>query len=184
MLKQVRAAIVLGGLIGLTAAAQPALAEEVDIDMHLISEAGIGDSIGTIHGYNSENGLVLRLELAGLPAGPHGFHLHENGDCGAAERDGQMVAGLAAGNHYDPDTTGSHLGPSGEGHKGDLPVLYVEPEEAAQDAVVRRVTVAPRLAVADLHGRALVIHAGGDNYRDEPKPLGGGGARIACGVAP
>jgi Cu-Zn family superoxide dismutase len=27
-----------------------------------------------------------------------------------------------------------------------------------------------------------MIHAGSDNYSDSPKPLGGGGARIACGV--
>jgi superoxide dismutase, Cu-Zn family len=27
-----------------------------------------------------------------------------------------------------------------------------------------------------------MIHAGGDNYADAPKPLGGGGARVACGV--
>jgi superoxide dismutase, Cu-Zn family len=27
-----------------------------------------------------------------------------------------------------------------------------------------------------------MIHAGGDNYADQPQPLGGGGARIACGV--
>ena len=26
------------------------------------------------------------------------------------------------------------------------------------------------------------VHAGGDNYSDQPAPLGGGGARIACGV--
>jgi Cu-Zn family superoxide dismutase len=26
------------------------------------------------------------------------------------------------------------------------------------------------------------VHAGGDNYADEPQPLGGGGARTACGV--
>jgi Cu-Zn family superoxide dismutase len=31
-------------------------------------------------------------------------------------------------------------------------------------------------------GKALMIHAGGDNYADQPKPLGGGGDRIACGV--
>lgn len=27
-----------------------------------------------------------------------------------------------------------------------------------------------------------MIHAGSDNYSDDPKPLGGGGDRIACGV--
>jgi Cu-Zn family superoxide dismutase len=39
-----------------------------------------------------------------------------------------------------------------------------------------------RLGVDDLRGHALMIHEGGDNYSDQPKPLGGGGARIACGV--
>ena len=41
---------------------------------------------------------------------------------------------------------------------------------------------APNLAVKDLKGRSVIIHAGGDNYSDQPAPLGGGGARIACGV--
>ncbi|NES46128.1 superoxide dismutase family protein, partial [Moorena sp. SIO2C4] len=36
--------------------------------------------------------------------------------------------------------------------------------------------------VADLKGHSLIIHAQGDNYSDIPKPLGGGGARVACGV--
>jgi Cu-Zn family superoxide dismutase len=41
---------------------------------------------------------------------------------------------------------------------------------------------APRLSTDDLKGRAIVIHSGGDNYSDTPRPLGGGGARVACGV--
>jgi len=42
--------------------------------------------------------------------------------------------------------------------------------------------LAPRLKLADVQGRAIMVHAGGDNYSDEPQPLGGGGERIACGV--
>jgi Cu-Zn family superoxide dismutase len=42
--------------------------------------------------------------------------------------------------------------------------------------------VAPRLKVADLKGKAVIVHAGGDNYADQPAALGGGGARIACGA--
>jgi Cu-Zn family superoxide dismutase len=42
--------------------------------------------------------------------------------------------------------------------------------------------LAPRLKLADIKGRSLMIHAGGDNYSDTPAPLGGGGARAACGV--
>jgi Cu-Zn family superoxide dismutase len=36
--------------------------------------------------------------------------------------------------------------------------------------------------MSDVKGRSLMIHAGGDNYADQPAPLGGGGARVACGV--
>ncbi|TMA53165.1 MAG: hypothetical protein E6J75_15750, partial [Deltaproteobacteria bacterium] len=42
---------------------------------------------------------------------------------------------------------------------------------------VNRVSV----KLEDVAGRALVIHEGGDNYSDTPKPLGGGGVRMACG---
>jgi len=88
------------------------------------------------------------------------------------------MPGLAAGGHYDPQQTGRHLGPFGEGHKGDLPVLVVE-----ADGTARTPVTAPRLKVADLKGRSLMIHAGGDTYSDEP-PMGGGGGRIACGIVP
>ncbi len=160
--------------------AAPALAEELDVEMHAISAEGVGEAIGTVRAYDSDNGLVLSLQLEGVPAGPHGFHLHENPSCEPAEKDGAMVPGGAAGGHFDPQATGHHLGPSGEGHQGDLPVLFVE--ESAAAGTITGVAVAPRLTVADLHGHALMIHEGGDNYRDEPKPLGGGGGRIACGV--
>ncbi len=43
--------------------------------------------------------------------------------------------------------------------------------------------LAPRLRrLAEIQGRSLMIHAGGDNHADHPAPLGGGGARVACGV--
>jgi Cu-Zn family superoxide dismutase len=62
--------------------------------------------------------------------------------------------------------------------KGDLPKLVVSDKGEAKDKMeVKGVTL------ADFQGHALMIHAGGDNYSDAPKPLGGGGERIACGVA-
>ncbi|HDI6039899.1 TPA: superoxide dismutase family protein, partial [Escherichia coli] len=36
----------------------------------------------------------------------------------------------------------------------------------------------------EINGRSLMIHIGGDNHHDHPEPLGGGGARIACGIIP
>jgi Cu-Zn family superoxide dismutase len=38
------------------------------------------------------------------------------------------------------------------------------------------------MKLSEVKGKALMVHAGGDNFADQPAPLGGGGARIACGV--
>ena len=54
--------------------------------------------------------------------------------------------------------------------------------EVAPDGTAQTPVTAPNLSVADLRGHALMIHAGGDNYSDQPEPLGGGGGRIACGI--
>lgn len=161
--------ICIGGLI--------ASAGEITVTMNSIDQAGIGSDTGTITVTDSQHGALFTPNLAGLTHGLHGFHLHENPDCGPAEKDGKVVPGLAAGGHYDPEGTGAHLGPYTEGHLGDLPALYVDDGGNAEIPVL-----APRVKVSDLSGRSLVIHAGADNYSDDPMPLGGGGARVACGV--
>jgi superoxide dismutase, Cu-Zn family len=165
------AAIVAGG----TGAAYAASAA---VNITAIDATGVGKQIGTLHLSDTEAGLQITPRLAGLPAGDHGFHVHVNPNCGPGNGpNGQPAAGMAAGDHYDPANTGKHRGPLGEGHKGDLPVLTVdESGNAAKDVV------APHLTVADVKGHSIMIHVGGDNYSDQPAPLGGGGARIACGV--
>jgi Cu-Zn family superoxide dismutase len=51
------------------------------------------------------------------------------------------------------------------------------------DKGINQTVIAPRLKLADVQGRALVIHEGGDNYSDQPEN-GGGKGRVACGVVP
>jgi Cu-Zn family superoxide dismutase len=169
----------------LVAISGAASAADVVVPMNMIDATGVKAPLGKITLKESKRGsLLLDLDLTNiLPWGVHGFHVHENGDCGPGMKDGKAVAGLAAGGHYDPDKTGKHEGPSGDGHKGDLPVIYVEIDEDGFQPVTHTL-VAPRLKVADLLGRSLVIHDDGDNFRDTPMPLGGGGARVACGVVP
>ncbi|WP_299599493.1 superoxide dismutase [Cu-Zn] SodC [uncultured Microbulbifer sp.] len=150
---------------------------ETVVSVLKLDSRGVGSMLGTVTISESPYGLVFTPNLKGLPNGVHGFHLHENGSCEAAEKEGNMVAGLAAGSHYDPNKTGKHGFPWGDGHLGDLPPLYVDNDGNAMTPVL-----APRLKASDLKGRALMVHAHGDNYSDQPKPLGGGGARIACGV--
>ena len=159
------------------AAAAPAVAKPVRVTMNLITADGVGKSIGTITIVEGEEGLTITPHLKGLPPGEHGFHLHELPSCQPGLKDGQKVAGLAAGRHFDPDATDSHKGPGGGGHDGDLPRLVVSDKGEAKEPVHVK-----GIKLDEFRGKALVIHAGGDNYSDTPQPLGGGGERIACGV--
>jgi superoxide dismutase, Cu-Zn family len=157
----------------------PAYADSTTVTINAIDANGVGKQIGTIELVDTKDGLRITPQLSELPLGDHGFHVHVNPNCGPGNGpNGQPAAGMAAGSHYDPANTGKHLGPEGEGHKGDMPVLTVDANGKAAKAVT-----APHLTVADVKGRSIMVHGGGDNYSDQPAPLGGGGARIACGVA-
>ena len=160
-------------------ASSPGWCAALEVTLQRIDANGVGESIGSITAQDTDQGLVIYPDLAGLTAGEHGFHLHSEGSCASGEtEEGTPVAGLAAGGHWDPNGSGHHLGPFGNGHRGDLSKLIVDENGQTNTSVV-----APRLSTADLIGKALIVHAGGDTYRDEP-PLGGGGARVACGVVP
>jgi len=153
------------------------MAAEKTIQMNLVNDQGMGEAIGSISVKDSKYGLILTPQLNRLPPGIHGFHIHQNADCGHMMAGGKPMAASAAGGHYDPAMTGKHEGPYGEGHLGDLPFLSVDKDGNAAGSVL-----APRLKVADLEGRSLMIHVGGDNYSDVPEKLGGGGGRLACGA--
>lgn len=169
-------------LLGMAAAlamAGTAQAEQLVATMHAVSADGTGQTLGTVMITPTDGGASFLVQLQGLPAGEHGFHVHAMGDCGPGNNaEGHMAAAMQAGGHWDPQGTKAHRGPEGDGHLGDLPVLT-----AQADGMVNTSVVAPRITdISALRGKALMIHAGGDNYSDEPKPLGGGGARVACGV--
>ncbi|XBY09427.1 superoxide dismutase family protein [Escherichia coli] len=127
-------------------------------------------------------GLLFTPDLHSLPAGIHGFHVHENASCAPALKDGKKLSLL----YLQVVTltrkkTGKHLGPwSPDGHRViSLRFMSLMTEKATYPVL------APRLSeLKELDGRSLMLHAGGDNHDDHPEPLGGGGARIACGIIP
>lgn len=164
-------------ILGMLLISLPAQAEDLQIPMNAIDSSGIGQTIGSITISSSPFGTIFTPDLTALSPGLHGFHVHQNPSCGHGLKEGKKVPGLAAGGHYDPAERKSHRGPYEEGHLGDLPALYVDPDGKATHPIL-----APRIKIPDLRGRALIIHAHGDNYSDYPKKLGGGGARVACGV--
>lgn len=149
-----------------------ASAQIVKVELFQTDSQEKDQAIGSIIATDTRYGLLLIPNLHDLPPGLHGFHLHAKPSC--------SHHGKSAGDHWDPLKTGVHLGPyTDKGHLGDLPVLMVN-EKGIADVPV----LAPRLKVKNLHGHALIIHSGGDNYADVPEKLGGGGQRIACGIVP
>jgi|TARA_B100002049_G_scaffold207311_1_gene168252 Cu-Zn family superoxide dismutase len=156
-----------------------AAANETQATLHRLSVDGEAEAVGTVLFSDTEHGLLITPALHGLePAGAHGTHIHTKPACGARSKHGRMMVGAAAGAHYDPADTGQHAGPYGEGHLGDLPNLIAEANGEATIPVL-----APRLTVADLKGRSIMIHSAPDHYNDYGDPHHGkGGVRMYCGV--
>jgi len=153
----------------------------VRVAMHPLSIHGVGPRVGFINIDETESGVWFRPEIAqvgrfGLGPGPHGFHVHEAGNLLPGPKDGKVIAGGAAGDHYDPLRTKTHRGPIGHGHRGDLPFLEVNPSGDLSTPVF-----APRVRLNDILGRAIIVHAGGDTYSDTP-PSGGGFDRVLGGI--
>lgn len=99
------------------------------------------------------------------PIGPHGFHLHEFGDCAIGD---PLDPFQAAGGHWNPDGQ-----PHGN-HTGDFPVLFSNRGRAEMTFFT------DRFRVTDIIGKAVIIHQNPDDYRSQP--AGNAGKRLGCGV--
>lgn len=120
------------------------------------------------------DGVHLTGEVGGLPANStHGFHVHEKGDCSAADAS-------SAGPHFNPAGTAHGRANAGAHHAGDMDNIVANAEGVAKVNVhVRGVTLGGG-AANDIANRALVVHASPDDYSSQP--AGNAGARVACGV--
>ena len=132
-----------------------------------------GAEVGTVTLTDTPNGLLIEARLTSVPAGGHGFHVHQTGTC-----EGDFTS---AGEHYAPGGNEHGLMNEAGPHAGDLPNVF-----AQEDGVVEVDLWTTALSVGgetgapllDEDGSALILHAAPDSYGAEA----GAGDRIACGV--
>jgi superoxide dismutase, Cu-Zn family len=163
-----------------------------------------GTRIGTVRFWDDRRhgATVVKVKLAVPPAATapgafHGFHVHANNDpangtgCVADPRQPSSTWFVSADGHLKHDPAEMH-----GGHAGDLPILYLDADGRAE----ARFTV-DRIVPRELHGKAVILHAGADNFGNVPvgtapdqytanspaattktMNTGNAGDRIACGV--
>ncbi|RTE06864.1 superoxide dismutase family protein [Paenibacillus whitsoniae] len=135
-----------------------------------------GQHVGSAQLSAAPEGVLVQLEVNGLPPGEHGLHIHEKGVCTAPKFE-------SAGSHFNP-TMKEHgfLNPKGY-HAGDLPNLEVDSQgKGVFKAVSQAVSLTPGASNSLLKpgGTSIVIHEKPDDLKTDPS--GNSGSRIACGV--
>ncbi len=102
----------------------------------------------------------------------HGFHVHEFGDCSAADAS-------SAGAHFNP-THKPHAGPdTPERHVGDMGNVQADASgKATLEYVDHQISLTND--ERSVIGRSVVVHAKADDLKSQPS--GDSGARVACGV--
>jgi Cu-Zn family superoxide dismutase len=137
-----------------------------------------GKPLGTASFTTVNRGVLIELDLMGLPPGPHGVHLHVAGNCdpktGFTSAGPILQVGPLVRKH-------GYLADGGP-EAGDLPNQY-----AGADGRLHASMVASGFALGngkrsifDRDGVAIILDQRGDDYRTQP--LGNAGNRIACGV--
>jgi superoxide dismutase, Cu-Zn family len=159
------------GAVGAAALAVPLQARAQDAVAELID--GKATPVGTAQVNQLEQGVQILIAVSGLPAGKHGLHIHETGECEPPFE--------SAGGHFNP-TGAAHGWDNAQGpHAGDLPNIYIGGEAVQVEYITDRVTLEDgETALLDDDGAAIVIHEGQDDYQTDP--AGEAGTRLACGV--
>jgi Cu-Zn family superoxide dismutase len=145
----------------------------VDTATAVLKDAS-GKEVGKAVLTETPSGVLIRLDLTGIPPGDNAFHLHAVGKCEPPDF-------KSAGGHFNPDETKHGLMNAEGPHAGDMPNLHVpESGKLVVEVLDDLVTLDVAHALLDADGSALVIHAGADDYQTDP--AGNAGDRIACGV--
>jgi Cu-Zn family superoxide dismutase len=120
------------------------------------------------------DGVEIKVEADHLPAGLHGFHIHEHGVCESPDF-------ASAGGHFNPDDQKHGIENDHGPHAGDIENLKVEDDGSVKQTFLNEhVTLKANEPNSLLHGTSLIIHQDEDDYMSDP--AGNAGERIVCGV--
>jgi Cu-Zn family superoxide dismutase len=120
------------------------------------------------------DGVHITGTIGGLkPNGTHAFHIHETGDCSAADAS-------SAGGHFNPTGQPHGRASAPRHHAGDSDNLVANAEGTATVNAHFNGVALGAGASNDVAGKAIVVHADPDDYTSQP--AGNAGSRIACGV--
>ena len=137
-----------------------------------------GEPVGEAELIQGPHGTLVEIDIDGLEPGMKGIHIHEIGDCDDYEEGFQ-----ASGGHLNPhDKKHGLLNPEGPDN-ADFPNLYVHDDGVARvEFYNARASLHGTVGatILDEDGAALVIHENPDDHFTQP--IGGAGARVACGV--
>lgn len=133
---------------------------------------------GTIHFTQEDIGKPTKVKacFVDLPAGKHGFHIHQYGD--------STNGCTSAGSHFNPHGK-NHGGPGmEERHVGDMGnVVSTGEHETWVDIIDDSMSLVGEHSVV---GRSIVIHENEDDLglggHDDSLTTGHSGPRLACGV--
>ncbi|HVZ91306.1 MAG TPA: superoxide dismutase family protein [Rhizomicrobium sp.] len=135
-----------------------------------------GATAGTVDFSQTSHGVLVVLDLKGLPAGAHAIAIHTSGNCDTRTRF------TSAGPHFSPEPKLHGFLAKGGPHPGDLPNQF-----AGVDGRLRASTLTNLISLGngkrsifDRDGAAIIVHEKPDDYASQPD--GRSGARIACGV--
>jgi Cu-Zn family superoxide dismutase len=128
---------------------------------------------GTVNFVWQGQDVLVTGNFSGLkPNAEQGFHVHEKGDCSAADA-------TSAGGHFNPDSKSHGMPGSGSNHAGDMPNIKSDANgNAVYSAKISGFTV--NSGPAGILGKSVVVHRDPDDYKSQP--AGNSGPRIACGL--
>ena len=137
----------------------------------VLSSASGSKVTGTVTFTKSGDDVKVVADVTGLTPGKHGFHVHEFGDCSAADAS-------SAGGHYNP-TKHEHAAPDvSDRHMGDLGNLEAD---SSGKAHLERTDKTLKLSGDNsIVGYAVIVHEKEDDLKTQP--TGNAGGRLACGV--